>query len=119
MRYAPFLILAATLAACTPPDNVTSSVAAPEEPPAVAPKAPGLDCDHYGQLFDLLVVQQARQGWTEHDALDEVSRRGDYEFGGPTVDAVYGTRFGEPGSAIARSELMAACRRVAAGGTLY
>ncbi|WP_323162871.1 hypothetical protein [Stenotrophomonas maltophilia] len=81
------------------------------EPPAV-------DCAHIEQLFGMLVEKKA-QGWTEQDALADMSARGEYRFGGPLVDSVFGDRFGTPGSSLAKSDMLKACRKMAAGGTLY
>lgn len=122
--------LAAILAACAPaaaPAPAPAAIATPAD--AQAPAAPSraayveasaepVDCEHVGALFDSLRDAKAG-GMTEAAALDDMRNRGELVFGGPLVDAVFGDRFGEPGSVAARAEMLAACRRVAAGGSMY
>lgn len=102
------VVLACALAGCAGGD--TGARAKPA-------KATATNCEHVEQLFDMLVKKKA-EGWTERQALADMSERGEYAFGGPLVDSVFGTRFGEAGSALAKSDMLRACKRVAAGGTL-
>lgn len=91
--------------------------AAPVPAPAPAAELPAASCDHVGDLFDMLVKNKA-EGWTEADALADMTARGEYALG-YVVDGVFGDRFGPGGGALARAETMTACRRMAEGGTLY
>ena len=129
MRYRTALpcVLAFVLAACSPPDAPSPEPAATAPPAnAQAAAAPSkaefvegaVDCAHVGSLFDMLVAEKAK-GMTEAAALDDMRNRGEFAFGGPLVDAVFGDRYGEPGSAAARAEMLIACRKVEAGGSMY
>ena len=136
MRYRTALpcVLAFVLAACSPPDVPPPAPAATAPPAnAQAPAAPSkaefaeapeakaegaVDCAHVGSLFDMLVAEKAK-GMTEAAALDDMRNRGEFVFGGPLVDAVFGDRYGEAGSATARAEMLIACRKVEAGGSAY
>lgn len=127
-------VLAFVLGACSPPDAPSPEPAAPAPPAnAQAPAAPSktefveapeatteaaVDCAHVGELFDMLVAEKAK-GMTESAALDDMRNRGEFQFGGPLVDAVFGDRYGDAGSATARAEMLIACRKVEAGGSAY
>lgn len=128
-------VLAFVLAACSLPDAPSPEPAATAPPAnAQAPATPSkaefveapeaktegaVDCAHVGDLFDMLVAEKAK-GMTEAAAQDDMRNRGEFVFGGPLVDAVFSDhRFGEPGSAAARAEMLIACRKVEAGGDLY
>ena len=107
------------LAGCNPPEARQLEAAKPAEPvpAAAAPEQPAASCDHVSNLFDMLVKHKA-EGWTEADALADMTARGEYALG-YVVDGVFGDRFGPGGGALARAETMTACRRMADGGTLY
>jgi hypothetical protein len=115
--------LAAMLAACSPSEPRQDEVVVDAESVTIKPaKVPEVerarDCDSYvAELFDMLVKRKA-DGWTERDGLAELTARGDHSLG-YVADGVFGTRYGEGGSAMARNDVLAACRRMAEGGELY
>lgn len=114
------------LVGCNPPEARQTEAAKPAESapaPAAAPtppadaKARAADCDYVADLFDMLVKKKA-EGWTEREGLDELIARGDSSLG-YVADGVFGTRYGPGGGAMARNDVLAACRRMAEGGDLY
>jgi hypothetical protein len=115
MRTQSILIAALMLAACNPQEQARQVEAAAA--PGDAALVPEGECARVAELFDDLVKRKAG-GWVEADALAELSARGDYS-AAYVVDGVFGTRFGPGGSASARADTVAACRKLASGGTIY
>ncbi len=92
------------LSACNPPEarQMEAVKAAESAPaPAAAPtpqedaKARAAECVHVADLFDMLAKKKA-EGWTEADALADMTARGEYSLG-YVVDGVFGTRYGTGG----------------------
>ncbi len=106
--------LAVTACGQQPAPQTTPAVSEAAPEPVAAPASP---CDHVGALFDMLAVKKA-EGWTEADALADMSARGESSLG-YVVDGVFGNKFGEPGGMLARVEVLKVCRRLADGGDIY